>query len=107
MITSSPYPIVLPLELLHGKVDSEARAKSLLVVFTDLLTYQPMIVQSEYLRSHFVDEELTTISRPIGATKAPFPIRSEQNRRKSKKMFRFQVTPTTFPVACSIRHTPI
>ena len=51
VIATYPYPIALPLKLLHGKVDVEARAKSLVDVLTNLLKYQAMILQSDYLKS--------------------------------------------------------
>ncbi|MDB4733932.1 hypothetical protein OAF73_01005, partial [Planctomycetota bacterium] len=63
VIETFPYPIALPLQLLAGKTDVEARAKSLVDVFTNALKFQAMVVQSEYLRSDLVDEDLTTIIR--------------------------------------------
>ena len=63
VIASYPYPIALPLQLLAGKTDVEARAKSLVDVLTNALKYQAMVVQSEYLRSDLVDEDLTAIIR--------------------------------------------
>ena len=61
VIASYPYPIALPLQLMAGKTDVEARAKSLVDVLTNALKYQAMVVQSEYLRSELVDEALTSI----------------------------------------------
>jgi len=63
VIESYPGPIALSLQLLHEKVDVEARAKSLVDVFTNVLKLQAMVVLSEYLRSDIVDDNLTQIIR--------------------------------------------
>ena len=61
VIATYPYPIALPMWQLHEKVDVEARAKGLVDVLTSLLKYLSMVLQSEYLRSDLVDEQLTSI----------------------------------------------
>ena len=62
-IGAYPYPIALPLQQLFTKVDVEARQKSLVDVLTNVFKYLAMVVQSEYLRSDLIDEDLTAIIR--------------------------------------------
>ncbi|MDB4733842.1 SAM domain-containing protein, partial [Planctomycetota bacterium] len=61
VLATYPYPIALPLSKLAGKTDVEARAKVVTRVLVQALKYQALILQSDYLLSDRIDEELNRI----------------------------------------------
>lgn len=63
VIESFPYPIALPMRKLWEGGDLEARTNLLVDLISNLFKYQAMILQSEYLCSDVMDEELSAIIR--------------------------------------------
>ncbi|MDA8620734.1 SAM domain-containing protein, partial [Planctomycetota bacterium] len=61
VIARYPYPIALPLSELAELSDVKSRASVVTAVFREVLKYQALILQSEYLLSDRIDEDLNRI----------------------------------------------